>query len=157
VPRRTAALLAALATALLATACSSAPPEVTFAAGGASVVAGPTQYCEIDLSECDDPGTPAQLAVPAGSPLQITVPEEIGETPWHVVFSYRDDAGQQVDERSRLFPPGSSTAYTLQLPTPTAQLLEAQVQQFGPSPAVDSTQRGMRRHSHAPATDSSAT
>jgi hypothetical protein len=136
VTRRTA--LAALAAAgLLATACSSTPPEVTFAAGGASVVAAPTQYCDIDLSDCADPGTPADLAVPAGTALQITVPDEVAEAPWHVVFTYRDDTGQQVDERSRLFPPGTSTGYTLQPPTPTAQLLEAQVQQFGPAPQLD--------------------
>jgi hypothetical protein len=138
VPRRTAAaLVAALATGLLATACSTAPPEVTFAAAGSSVVAAPTQYCEIDLTECADPGTPAELAVPRGTALEITVPQEVSEAPWHVVFSYRDDAGQQVDERSRLIPPGAGSSYTLQLPTPTARLLEAQVQQFGPAPAVD--------------------
>ncbi|WP_214406599.1 DUF2771 family protein [Pseudonocardia lacus] len=135
--RRTAALTAALAVGLLATACSAQPPQVTFAAGTASVAAGPTQFCEIDLSECADPGTPVELAVPVGTALRITVPDEVAEAPWHVVFSYRDDAGQQVDERSRLFPPGSSPDYTLELPTPAAQLLEAQVQQFGPAPQMD--------------------
>ena len=138
-PRRTAAALAAaLAIGLLTTACSDPPPpEVTFAAGPASVVAAPTQYCDIDLSDCADPGAPVELAVPSGTALQITVPDEVAQAPWHVVFSYRDDAGQQVDERSRLFAPTTATGYTLQLPTPTARLLEAQVQQFGPAPQMD--------------------
>ncbi|MCO1656813.1 DUF2771 family protein [Pseudonocardia humida] len=136
-PRRTA-IVAALATGLLATACADAPPpQVTFAAGTASVTAAPTQYCDIDLSECAEPGAPAELAVPGGTALQITVPDEVADAPWHVVFSYRDDTGQQVDERSRLFAPDTGSGYTLQLPTPTAQLLEAQVQQFGPAPQMD--------------------
>ncbi len=133
--RRTACLVTVLAAALAG--CSAAPPQVTFAAGGASVQAGPTQYCEVDLSDCAEPGTPAKLAVPAGTPLQITVPAEVASTPWHVVFSYRDDTGQQVDERSAVFPPGAGTGFTLALPTPTAQLVEAQVQEFGAAQAID--------------------
>jgi hypothetical protein len=116
VPRRSAVPTAALVAGLLAalaTGCSSAPPEVTFAAGAATVQAGPTQYCELDLSECAEPGAPVELAVPAGTPVRITVPDEVAETPWHVVFSYRDDAGQQVDERSRLFPPDAGRDYTV--------------------------------------------
>lgn len=127
---------------LLAAGCSAAgedrpPPAVTFAAGAATVDAGPTQYCELDLTSCAEPGTPAQLAVPAGTPLMITVPAEVASAPWHVVFTYRDDTGQQIDERSRLFPPDERTVYTLELPTPTTRLLEAQVQQFGPAPAIN--------------------
>jgi hypothetical protein len=58
-----------------------------------------------------------------------------------VVFSYRDDTGQQVDERSGVFPPNAATGYTLQLPTPTAQLVEAQVQEFGAAQVIDPTTR----------------
>jgi hypothetical protein len=132
-----AALLTALLTVLLAGCASAEPPRVTFAAGGTSVVAGPTQYCNVELTDCADPGAPAELAVPAGTALEITVPPEVAEAPWHVVFSYRDDTGAQVDERSGLFPPDQRSLYTLELPTPTARLLEAQVQQFGPAPAIN--------------------
>jgi hypothetical protein len=134
---RATALLTALVTVLLAGCSSPEPPTVTFAAGATSVVTGPTQYCEIDLTDCADPGVPAELAVPAGTALRITVPPEVAAAPWHVVFSYRDDTGQQVDERSRLFPPDQRSDYTLELPTPTARLLEAQVQQFGPAPQIN--------------------
>jgi hypothetical protein len=131
VRRPTAAACLVAVVGALTAGCSSAPPQVTFAAGSASVQAGPTQYCEVDLSNCADPGTPVKLAVPAGTALQITVPTEISSTPWHVVFSYRDDTGQQVDERSSVFAPNAATGYTLQLPTPASQLVEAQVQEFG--------------------------
>jgi hypothetical protein len=53
------------------------------------------------------------------------------------VFSYRDDTGQQVDERSGVFAPGAATGYTLALPTPTSQLVEAQVQEFGAAQVID--------------------
>jgi hypothetical protein len=137
VRRRTAAAWLVAVVGAAAAGCASAPPQVTFAAGAATVQAGPTQYCEVDLSGCADPGSPVRLAVPAGTALQITVPRELSSTPWHVVFSYRDDTGQQVDERSSVFPPNAATGYTLQLPTPTAQLVEAQVQEFGAAQEID--------------------
>lgn len=130
-------LLPVLAAALLLAGCGGARPGVTFAAGPASTVAAPAQYCDIALEDCDDPGVPVDLAVPAGTPLQITVPPDVASAPWHVVFTYRDDAGQQVDERSPLFAPDERSLYTLQLPSATARLLEVQVQQFGPAPEID--------------------
>ena len=41
-----------------------------------------------------------------GTALQVQVPDEISETPWQVVFSYRDAAGAQADGRSPVFAPG---------------------------------------------------
>jgi len=61
--------------ALLAGCGSGAPPEVTFAAGAASVVAKPTQYCDLKLQDCQsDANAPVRLAVPAGTPLRVSVP-----------------------------------------------------------------------------------
>ncbi|WP_219417353.1 DUF2771 family protein [Pseudonocardia nigra] len=123
---------------LVAAGCSSAPPEVTFAAGGTTAVAQPTQYCDLDLEDCTSDATaPVTLAVPAGTPLQVTVPEDVASAPWHVVFSYTDAAGQQIDERSPLFAANERTEWTLTLPAPTDELVEAQVQQFGPAPAIN--------------------
>ena len=53
-----------------------------------------------------------------------------------MVFSYRDAAGAQIDERSPRVPRGRSSATTTpwQLPAPTDRLLTAQVQQYGPPP-----------------------
>jgi Protein of unknown function (DUF2771) len=138
VPRRSklGRLLPVLAAALAVAGCGgSAPPDVTFAAGAANIVAKPTQYCDIDLTNCSsDASAPVELTVPPGTPLQITVPDAIASTPWQVVFSYRDGAGAQTDGRSPVFPVNAQQTYSLQLPGPTDRLLGAQVQQYGPPP-----------------------
>jgi hypothetical protein len=131
--------LALAAVALLAVGCGSdTPPEVTFTVAEASVTAHPTQYCDLELAECsEDAAAPVRLAVPAGTPLHITVPDDVAEAPWHVVFSYRDEGGEQIDARSPLFPADERSEYTLTLPAPADQLVTAQVQQFGPAPQVN--------------------
>ena len=131
-------LLLPLVAVLVLSACSSQPPEVTFAAGGTSAVARPTQYCDLELKDCTgDAAAPVTLAVPPGMPLQVTVPEDIAQTPWQVVFSYRDANGAQSDERSPVFGPGERTEWTLQLATPNDRLLTAEVQQYGPPPQMN--------------------
>ncbi|WP_300017998.1 DUF2771 family protein [Pseudonocardia sp.] len=130
--------LTALALVLVAGCGAGDPPEVTFAAGGAEVVATPTQYCEDDFVTCrNDPAAPVDLAVPAGTPLVVTVPDRIADTPWQVVFTYRTAAGEPVDERTGVFSPQERQSYTLELPDPQAELVTAQVQQFGPPPQLD--------------------
>jgi hypothetical protein len=135
VPRR---LLAVPVAALLLAGCAGAeppPPQVTFAAGAATVVARPAQYCDIALTEClTDVAAPVRLAVPSGTPLQITVPPEIAQTPWQIVFSYADAAGTPTDERSPVFAPGERGDWTLALAAPEDRLLTAEVQQYGPPP-----------------------
>ena len=127
------------AVALLAAGCGSGtPPEVTFTAAGTSVTARPAQYCDLKLTDCsDDAAAPVQLAVPAGAPLQVAVPDGVAEAPWHVVFSYRNATGEQVDARSPLFPAEQQHDYTLTLPEPADRLVTAQVQQFGPAPQIN--------------------
>jgi hypothetical protein len=132
-------LLPPLAATLVVAGCgSSPPPDVTFAVGPAGVVAKPTQYCDLDLENCSsDAAAPVELAVPPGTPLQITVPDAIASTPWQVVFSYRDGAGAQTDGRSPVFAVNAQHAYSLTLPGPTDRLLAAQVQQYGPPPQAN--------------------
>ena len=102
------------------------------------MTARPTQYCDLKLTDCtDDAAAPVQLAVPAGTPLQVNVPDGVAEAPWHVVFSYRNGGGQQVDARSPLFAAKQQRDYTLTLPEPTDRLVTAQVQQFGPAPQIN--------------------
>jgi hypothetical protein len=131
--------LALAAVALLAAGCESDKPlEVTFAAGATTVTARPTQYCDLKLTECtDDAAAPVRLDVPAGTPLRVTVPDGVAEAPWHVVFSYRNEGGEQIDARSPLFPADQQREYTLTLPAPADRLVIAQVQQFGPAPQVN--------------------
>lgn len=129
---------AAVAVLLVAGCGGAAPPEVTFAVGGASAVARPTQYCDAQLTDCrNDAAAPVELVVSPGTPVQIAVPTDIAATPWAVVFSYRSAAGEQVDQRSPLFAADERSGYTLELPTPQDRLLTAQVQQFGPPPQLD--------------------
>lgn len=131
--------LALAAVALLAAGCGNdAPPQVTFTAADASVTAKPAQYCDLKLTECaDDAAAAVVLAVPAGTPLRVAVPDGVAEAPWHVVFSYRNEGGEQVDARSPLFPADQQHEYTLTLPAPTDRLVTAQVQQFGPAPQMN--------------------
>ena len=124
--------------ALLAGCGSGAPPEVTFAAGAASVVAKPTQYCDLKLQDCQsDANAPVRLAVPAGTPLRVSVPSEISSTPWQVVFTYRSANGSQTDGRSPVLTPDRHPDYTLQLPAATDALVTAEVQQYGPPPQAN--------------------
>jgi Protein of unknown function (DUF2771) len=112
-------------------------PQVTFSAAGATATARPTQYCDLKLTDCqDDAAAPVKLAVPVGTPLRVTVPDEVAEAPWHVVFSYDDGSGQQVDARSPVFAKKEHD-FTLTLPEPTDRLITAQVQQFGPAPQIN--------------------
>ena len=128
---------AALTVVLLAGCGAGAPPEVTFAAGPGTVLARPTQYCDDDFTSCtNDASAPVALAVPPGTPLVVTVPDAISDTPWQVVFTYRDAAGEQVDERTTVFTPQQQESFSLELPA-DARLLTAQVQQYGPPPQIE--------------------
>ena len=111
---------------------------MTFAAGATSVVAKPTQYCDVKLQDCQsDANAPVRLAVPAGTALKVTVPEEISSTPWQVVFSYRSANGSRTDGRSPVLTPDQHQDYTLQLPAATDALVTAEVQQYGPPPQAN--------------------
>lgn len=129
---RRALLLAVL---LPLAACGGTPedPEVTFYADGEAVRTGPTEYCDVDVLECEaHPDAEARLAVSPGSPVQISVPDAVAEAPWQVVFRYRD--GEEAAEgRSELFAADERLAYTLEVP---GQLEALEVQQFG-LPAVE--------------------
>jgi hypothetical protein len=117
---------------------STAPPQVTFAAGAASVIARPTQFCDLKLQNCQsDANAPVRLAVPTGTALKVTVPNEISSTPWQVVFTYRSTNGSQTDGRSPVLTPGQHSDYTLQLPATTDVLVSAQVQEYGPAPQAN--------------------
>lgn len=140
--RRAVPLLAAV---LLVAGCASEepPPQVTFAAGTASAVARPTQYCDLAFKDCrNDDTAPVTMTVPVGTSVKITVPPGIATTPWQVAFVYRDAGGQQVSARSTVFAPNQRTDYDLTLPAGTDRLLTAQVQQFGPPPQAN-TETGM--------------
>ena len=130
-------LLLIVAVLLLAAGCGTDPPTVTFTAAGATVTARATQYCDLKLTDCSADATAGvDLAVPPGMPVQVAVPDEVSAAPWHVVFSYRDATGQQVDARSPVLTKKEHD-YTLTLPEAADRLITAQVQQFGPAPRIN--------------------
>lgn len=137
--RRLALTVPALLAAALVAGCGAAPPpEVTFAAGPASAVARPTQYCDDSFVDCtNDAAAPVELAVAPGTALQVSVPESVSTAPWQIVFSYRTAAGESIDGRTGVFTPGTQQTYALELPSTDDRLVTAQVQQFGPPPERD--------------------
>ncbi|MFG1783465.1 DUF2771 domain-containing protein [Rhodococcus oryzae] len=90
------------------------PPTVTAFAGGKSLVVEPTQYCNLYLEDCVDSPV-AELQVPRGKPLQISLPGDIADGLWRVVMVYQlDDGRVGVDERYHS--PGESLAITVETP-----------------------------------------
>jgi hypothetical protein len=135
---------------VLAAGCSSAAPpeplpEVTFAAEGTTINVGPTQYCQRGDTECtNDAGAVRTMRVPAGKPLQVSVPPKISDAPWVVVFRYRTATGEEgPPSRSAVFKAGAQREYTLSLPAPTDQLEEVQVQRIGHIGAGQTTSEGL--------------
>lgn len=125
--------LVPLAGLLLAGCAAPHDPEVTFYADGRVVNLGPTQYCDLDVENCTaHPDAAGTLRVRPGKPLQISVPGDVADSSWVVVFTYRDGKGeQQPPSRSKIFPMGTQYAYTLTLPNPDDQLENVEVQQSG--------------------------
>src|SRR5262250_3392995 len=76
------------------------PPKITFAAGGSTVTAGPTQYCDVNVKQCQpDADAAASLKVPPGQAVQVSVPGPVSEAPWQVVFRYRTVDGAKTQAR----------------------------------------------------------
>lgn len=132
------------AVAVVAGCAAGPPPQVTFRAGSASVTARPTQFCDLELQNCQgDTNAPVQLVVPIGTSLAVMVPQEVSSAPWQVVFSYRSADGTETDGRSPVLAPDQHPDYTLVLPTATDRLLTAQVQQYGPAPRANAQTGGL--------------
>ncbi|MGQ0837008.1 DUF2771 family protein [Actinokineospora sp.] len=128
------ALIAVLACAVVGLAGCAAPPppEVTFFADGETARTAPQVFCEIGATAClrnDDAA--AELRIRKGRPVQVSVPSDVAQSPWGVVFSYLDRDGQRVDASSRIiFPRENQLAYTLRLPDNAERLLFAGVQKL---------------------------
>jgi len=122
---------------LVATSGPSSHGDVTFRASTGEAVAGPTAWCDVAVTECEnDADAVVSLGVPPGTGLAVTVPGEVAATPWQVAFSFRDATGTVLDGRSPVFAPHARTQFTLVLPDPTGRLVSAEVQQYGARLAV---------------------
>ncbi|HEX7658920.1 MAG TPA: DUF2771 family protein [Pseudonocardiaceae bacterium] len=135
------AALATLALLIVAgvgvTACDVPKPVVTFFSAGRTVTTLPSKYCNDNLTSCQNASVLARLAVPAGGPLQISVPPRVAATPWLVAFTYRQANGQTAQGRSALFPAGQRYAYTLTMPTGADRLETVEVDQVGAALSMD--------------------
>ncbi|HEV2783873.1 MAG TPA: DUF2771 family protein [Actinophytocola sp.] len=126
--------IALAATALLLAACGDDPPplpEVSFTAEGTTVSARPFLHCDVMVTKCDrDDAAQARMPVPPGKPVTVTVPREVADSPWSVVIQYRTATGEQKDpETVATFVPHERSDYTVQPPTPDAQLQTIEIKQ----------------------------
>jgi len=131
-------LLVLLGTLFLLAGCGSGNPQVTWTVGDQESTVGPAQFCDIKLRDCtNDEQAKADLAVPAGAAVEISVPSEVSEAPWSVVFAYVGPNGAQTTGRSPVFAPAAQESYTLTLPEPGDILQTAQVQLLGVAPVAN--------------------
>jgi Protein of unknown function (DUF2771) len=124
--------LLAAAVGLTVAGCDKPVPSVSFFSSGQTASTLPTQYCDTGLTSCEqDGGAAASLRVPAGDPLQVSVPGDVADSTWLIAFKYKDANGQETQGRTSVFADGAQYAYTLRLPSPTDQLELVQVQRIG--------------------------
>ena len=71
-------------------------PAVTAYAHGRTVTVAPFLYCSVSMADCRY-GETVDLAVPAGYPLQLSLPPQIAEAPWLAQLIYERPDGEQVD------------------------------------------------------------
>jgi hypothetical protein len=122
-----------VAAGLLVAGCSAPqPPEVTFFAAGKTVRLSPYSLCKGEMTGAcpQTPQAQGQLKVPGGKPLNISVPSEVADAPWVVVYTYRGSDGTEKPDRSPIFRAGESYAFTLNLPTAGDQLTQVEVQRI---------------------------
>jgi hypothetical protein len=131
-PRLLAAALGA-ATLLLG-ACTAPLPDVGFYANRDATSTGPSLWCAVDDTATDvqcsvDIGDRNAVTLPirAGQGVQVSVPGEVGDQPWTIVFRYTDAAGEH-DARTAIFGPGERLAYVLAAPAPDARITRVEVQ-----------------------------
>jgi len=136
--RRTLLLLAAGALTLTGCSATAGPPEVTFFADGHTVDAEPIVHCDALVSQCDEsPDAAATLQVRPGKPVQISVPSEVGDTPWLVNVQFTNAQGELQPVKQQFFSPGDRLAYTATGDAPDDQIVVVEVQQLGAAYAAD--------------------
>lgn len=88
------------------------PTTLTAYAHGTSVEVAPLEYCTLYLEDCKS-GDIAQLDVPTGYPLQLSLPKEIADAPWRLVAVYEIGDGTSFVAK-RTYTPGEATAVTVE-------------------------------------------
>jgi hypothetical protein len=97
---------------------------------GSENAAGPTTSTAPTELTCSggqtDAGAP-HLPLAPGTPVDVSVPKAVGDTPWVIVFTYLDAKGAKQGDRSPVFPAGQRFSYHLQPPA-GVQLTRLEVQ-----------------------------
>lgn len=89
---RPALLAGALAAVgLLLSSCTVPRPVVTFYGNRTAVAVQAYQWCGHDLTSCSlDKSKVGRITMQAAQPLQISVPPEIGNTIWRIIWVFQD-------------------------------------------------------------------
>lgn len=108
-------------------------PTITAFAHGSTEGVQPAQHCTLYLEDCvENPIT--ELEVPAGYPLQLSLPGEITDAPWRMITVYGDTRTGQTYIDGMMFESGAKRAVTVPS-DPSLQLLGVEIQL--PSAVVD--------------------
>ncbi|NLU82427.1 DUF2771 domain-containing protein [Rhodococcus sp. HNM0569] len=109
------------------------PVSVTAYSHGSTVEVTPYLYCTVNLEDCSEEGTIAPLDVPAGMPLQLSLPSEISSAPWRLLTVYQGPNGEPVVQ-ARIYLSNDASAVTVPS-TPELPLVGVEIQL--PSAVVD--------------------
>lgn len=109
-----AVLIVVVAAVVLVSALDRAqprPPEITAYAHGKAITVPPARYCTVRLLDCTE-GDIAELDVPAGMPLQLSLPADIADAPWRLLSVFSTPNGQLVVVQ-RTYEEGSALALSV--------------------------------------------
>ncbi|WP_433681168.1 DUF2771 domain-containing protein [Nocardia sp. CA-119907] len=104
-------------------------PTVTAYAHGKTVTVEPFLYCTVKLEQCKY-GETVVLDVPAGYPLQLSLPKKIADAPWLAQLVYALPSGEKVDRvvSRNDFPEGALAVTIDSKPEPELRLVGVELQ-----------------------------
>ncbi|MEV4237251.1 MULTISPECIES: DUF2771 domain-containing protein [unclassified Nocardia] len=104
-------------------------PTVTAYAHGKTVTVPPFLYCTVKMEDCKY-GETVTLDVPAGYPLQLSLPKRIADAPWLAQLVYAMPTGEKVDRvvSRNDFPEGALAVTIDSKPEPELRLVGIELQ-----------------------------
>lgn len=114
---------------LLARNAEPHDPELTAYSHGTTVTVPPFRYCTVRMQDCRQ-GETTFLEVPAGYPLQISLPDEVVGTPWELLPLYARADGTVIERPSsyREHPDGIRALTIDSRPEPDLELIGVELQ-----------------------------